>query len=152
MKLRTYKRGQAIVEMAFVLPLFIVMLLAIYDFGQAFHIWSSLNQQCVEAARAGTPRANQLIARGVYGANTHVPIQTLRDTFWSRRSPLMATERYTTESPAITGVGVATNTITVSAGYRVSLVTPIISGILSSGVGSGDGEMTITATAEARKE
>ena len=47
-------RGQALVEFALVLPIFIFVIFGIVDFGRAFHCWTSLNYQCIQAVRAGT--------------------------------------------------------------------------------------------------
>ncbi len=156
MRLNKSNHGQGLVEMALVLPLFLILILGIYDFGIAFHTYSTLNQQCVEAAKAGTVRLNQLIGRGVFGSNTHVSIDTVRNAFWQRQSPLMPKDNYLENSPIITGVGVATNTVKVSAKYKITLITPVVTAIFGSGVFSSgttpSGDLILSASAQMTKE
>lgn len=151
MNITKKNRGQALVEMALVLPIFLFTLMAIYDFGITLHIWSSLNTQCVEASRAGAIRTNQLVGRGIFGSNTHAKLQTVTDAFWRLKSPFMSTANYTPAQPVVVGVGeVGVSTVTVSSSYNVSLITPLIGGLIGSAGGSG--QLTLSATATAQKE
>ena len=45
------ERGTAVVEMALVLPLLLILVLGILDFGKAFNYWNDTNQLAAEAAR-----------------------------------------------------------------------------------------------------
>jgi len=45
------ERGTAVVEMALVLPLLLVLVLAIVDFGKAFNYWNDTNHLAAEGAR-----------------------------------------------------------------------------------------------------
>jgi Flp pilus assembly protein TadG len=48
---RGHPHGQALVEFALVLPLFILLLLGIFDFGRAVYAWSTINNAAREGAR-----------------------------------------------------------------------------------------------------
>ena len=45
------ERGTAVVEMALVLPLLLVLVVGIVDFGKAFNYWNDTNHLAAEAAR-----------------------------------------------------------------------------------------------------
>jgi Flp pilus assembly protein TadG len=143
------KRGQSLVELALVLPLFLLVFLGIVDFGITLHVWSALNEQCVQAARVGTKRLNQLVARNVFSSTTHAPLADVQAAFHKYRSPLMATENY--QNIAYTGVGeTGAQEVRVSAEYKISFYTPFL-GTMFGGPG-GDGKVTIQAMARERKE
>lgn len=142
--------GQAMVEMALVLPLFLMILCAIYDFGCAFHIWSSLNTQCVEAARAGAVR-KVFLAFGTYGSKTHASLDDVKAAFRKHRSPMVNPANYVSsqgQDPEITGVGEPNVAkIRVSIGYQFIPLTPMASVFLGGSTG-----ITLHASAEAAKE
>lgn len=50
---RRYENGTSVVEMAFVLPLLLLLVFAIGDFGIAYTRWNSLTNAVREGARAG---------------------------------------------------------------------------------------------------
>lgn len=142
------KNGQAVVEMALVLPIFIVLLIGIFDFGRALHVWSNLNHQCVQAARAGTKRINPLIARNVFSTSTHPPLEELQTEFWRYRSPLMPQDQYS--NLTFSGVGTNDQTVEVKASFNLTLYTPILGSVI--GGEKGSGALTIHASAQERKE
>jgi Flp pilus assembly protein TadG len=45
------QRGAAVIEMALVLPLLLLLILGILDFGKAFNYWNDTNQLAAEGAR-----------------------------------------------------------------------------------------------------
>ena len=47
------ERGQSLVEFAFVLPIFLLVLFAIIDFGMAFHAWIAVTSSAREGGRLG---------------------------------------------------------------------------------------------------
>lgn len=141
--------GQAIVEMALVLPLFIFMILGIFDFSRAFHAWSNLNYQCTRAARLAARRINPLIGRNIFSNKTHTESESVREIFWQFRSPLMATDNYL--EPEFAGVGNSDRVVEVRAGYRISLYTPLIGKLISDDHGSTNSILLRAATQE-RKE
>lgn len=142
------RKGQGVVEMALVLPIFLFVLLGIVDFGINLHIWATLNQQCVQAARTGSKRINQMVARDLYTPSTHLPLSKVEEAFWSFSSPLMASASY--ENVSFQGVGQYDEKVVITAQYNCSLYTPLISSLL--GIGGGDGRIKLSARAEERKE
>ena len=51
------ENGQTLVEFALVLPIFLLVLFAIVDFGMAFHSWITVTNSAREGARLGAVRA-----------------------------------------------------------------------------------------------
>ena len=151
---RSLNRGQAMVELAFMLPVFIVLILGIVDFGRAFHCYSVLNSQCVSASREASKRNMQLIARGVYTSTTHVvDVSTsnrpIFDAFWRHKSPIMSQADFTPGEPngyKIVGVGTNAEKVTVTATFNMNLYTPLVGSLIGSA--NGDGKLTITAEAK----
>lgn len=145
---KTTNRGQAVLEMAIVLPIFIFVFIGIFDFGRALHIWSNLNYQCMQAARAGTKRIHPLIARNVFGTTTHSSITEVQKAFWNFQSPLMPTDKYTNIN--FGGVGTTNQNVEVRASFNLTLYTPVMGSLV--GDSSTGGALTITAVARERKE
>lgn len=144
------RRGQAVLELALVLPIFLLVFFAIIDFGRAFHIWFSLKHQCVEAAKVAGKRKNLQAAVNLYGTATHADQKAILDTFWSGMSPIMSRDLIV--GPMLEGVGISTPTVTVSAGYRFSPVTPFVGGLIGNGQAPEDRGMTFSAAATMWKE
>lgn len=142
------KSGQAVLEMALVLPIFLIILIGIFDFGRALHCWSNLNYQCMKAVRAGTRRINPLIARSVFSSTTHPSLNEVQQAFWQFRSPLMPEDSFS--NITFTGVGTSERTLEISASFNLSLYTPILGGLV--GGNSKEGAITIQAVAREEKE
>lgn len=140
--------GQAVLELALVLPVFLILVIGIFDFGRALHCWSNLNHQCVQAARVGTKRINPLIARNVFSSTTHPAISDVQKEFWRYRSPLMPEADYS--NITFSGVGTNDQTIEVKASFNLSLYTPILGPLV--GGDQKSGALTIHAAARERKE
>ncbi|HNW36716.1 MAG TPA: TadE/TadG family type IV pilus assembly protein [Candidatus Ozemobacteraceae bacterium] len=150
------RTGQATVELALVLPLFLLLVFAIVDFGRVFHIWSCINLQCVEAAREASKRKNQIVARNAFTSTTHTPLAQVEAAFNAHRSPAMDPANYRNPvhtgifMPQFDGVGDNATETTVSVGYRVEALTPFIGQIFSKL--SGKSEIIIWAKAVEPKE
>jgi Flp pilus assembly protein TadG len=54
---RKREDGQSLVEFALVIPIFLLVLFAIVDFGMAFHAWITVTNSAREGARVGAVRA-----------------------------------------------------------------------------------------------
>lgn len=52
-RFRTTETGQSLVEFAMVLPLFLILLFSLVDFGRAFYSWMIITNAAREGARAG---------------------------------------------------------------------------------------------------
>jgi Flp pilus assembly protein TadG len=53
------EKGQALVEFAFLVPIFLVLVFAIVDFGMGFHAWISVTNGAREGARLGAVLATE---------------------------------------------------------------------------------------------
>ena len=148
------KKGQAVVEMSLVLPIFLLVVVGIFDFGRALHCWSSLNHQCVQAARAASKRTNQLVARNIFTSTTHTSLKEVKKVFWESRSPIMATTDYTEPDWIASGVASSRDSVTISASFHLTLMTPFLGNLLSSSDDDPDksGALTISASATEKKE
>lgn len=113
--------GQAILEMALALPIFMLFLIAIFDFARVFHAWASLNNQVVTAVRLATRRQHSLI-RGIYGPNTHTPREKVLEAFHKQKSPWIPSNWIS--KPLLLGVGDNSREVTISATCTVELITP----------------------------
>lgn len=148
--MKSRRSGQGVVEMAFVLPVFLFVLIGIIDFGRAFHVWTSLNRQCVEASRVGTKRLHQLIGRNLYTATTHESFANVEAAFWNARSPMMIQTNYSELSFDGIQINRASEFVHVSAKYELELITPFMGTLV--GKANSDGKLTIYAEARERKE
>lgn len=143
------KSGQATVEMALVLPLFLFTLIGIFDFGRVMHAWGTLNYQCIQAARAATKRIQPLVARDMFTSTTHTPEDSVKKVFWRFRSPIMTENNYS--AIEFSGVGAyGIETVEVKASFDFSPITPLLGSLIGSG--SKPGTITIHAVAKERKE
>ncbi len=53
------ERGQGMVEFVLVLPIFLLLVFAIVDFGMGFHAWLTVTNSAREGARLGAVRGTQ---------------------------------------------------------------------------------------------
>ncbi len=53
------EKGQALVEFALLIPIFLILLFAIVDFGMGFHSWITVTNSAREGARLGAVSATQ---------------------------------------------------------------------------------------------
>jgi Flp pilus assembly protein TadG len=99
-----HERGQSLVEFAMVLPLLLVLLFGIVDFGRAFQSWISITNAAREGARVGTTGATAT-------------------TICAR---VEATAAVSGATCTVTGVpGMTGDNVTVKVDYTLSLITPI---------------------------
>jgi Flp pilus assembly protein TadG len=126
--------GQSLVEFTLVLPIFLLVLFAIIDFGMAFNAWITVTNSAREGARVGTvgASANDIEAR-------------VRDA----ASSLEQTDLTVTITNA---QGVSGESVVVDVGYTYSLITPLssIMGLVSGG-SIGD-TLNVSSTADMRLE
>ncbi len=147
-------KGQALVEMALVLPIFIFLVIGIIDFGRAMHSMSNLNHQCIQAARAGAKRIRPLIAKNLFTDSTHPSTEAIITAFWHNQSPIMNKSGYNMDEennqPKIQGWGKNSESITVSATYDIDILTPLIGSLV--GKKNSSGRIRLSATATEKKE
>ncbi len=143
---RKKRTGQALVELALILPLLVAILIGIIDCARAFHCWSAVNHMCVEAARAASQRKNFRVIPNFFGPDTHNNASAAIEAFNRYRSPL--TPPNLTSTPVFTGIGQATDTVTVTCTFQFR---PWIPGLSYFFRGSG-GAIILTGHAVQRKE
>jgi len=116
--------GQTLVEFALIVPIFILMMVGIFDAGRAVYAWSTINNAAHEAVRLAIVDQNtadvraravsQSVAVGVDSAD--VSIRWLSSTY-TDVAPCNATPRY----------GCA---VEVSVAYEFTAATPVISQLM----------------------
>ncbi len=147
MSVRTKRySGQALVEMALIMPFLVMIFIGIVDCARAFHCWSTINHMCIEAARIASQRKNFRVIPNFFGPDTHESLTTTRQAFYRYISPMTASESITVN---FTGVGQATDTVTITCTYRFKPWFPGLSRLIGK---SSDGTLTLHGNAVQRKE
>jgi Flp pilus assembly protein TadG len=128
------EKGQALAEFALIIPIFLILVFAIVDFGMGFHSWISISNGAREGARLGAVSGTQqqIIDRVHEVTNTLDPAK---------------------ETITVTNAGGASGTsVTVEVDYDYALITPIssIMGLVSGG--SLGTNLNLSSTAEMRIE
>lgn len=115
------ERGQAMVEFALVLPIFLLVVFAIVDFGMGFHAWITVSNSSREGARIG-----------VVGANAATVEARVRDTASSLKDDANLA---VTVTNAVDQGGDPGESVKVDVDYNYQLITPLssIMGIVSGG-------------------
>jgi hypothetical protein len=107
---RKREDGQSLVEFALVIPIFLLVLFAIVDFGMAFHAWITVTDSAREGARLGS---------------VHAPAATIeqrvRDTAESLDQGLLTV----TVTNADDQGGQPGESVEVDVSYSYSLITPL---------------------------
>lgn len=117
-KLSRDNRGQSLVEMALVLPLLIIILFGIIEFGRVFHSYLVITHASREGARVGVVgQSNAEIEQRIHNAAT-LDLDKLTITI----TP-------STQEARTPGVP-----LIISVNYQVDLFTPILAGILPNSV------------------
>jgi Flp pilus assembly protein TadG len=153
---RPRTRGQALVEVALVLPLFLLLLMTLFDFGRLIYIQHTINQDAREGVRRGIVSTDGLTAAtfpGQYAAiraaaRVLAPGVPMTDAaiFGADALGGCAIASDTPPAPADTcfyplGVTAPNATVVVRIRVTVNFITPIIGNIFGSGI-------TIQARAE----
>lgn len=120
--------GQAMVEFALILPIFLLILCGIIDFGWLFYNQLSLNNACREGARYAV--VNTAEGNGTQAIINH--IENATTTVFANDGVRIDVE-YTTPSDPTAG------DVTVSMEADISFFTPVLSTVLGE-------ERTITST------
>ncbi|MBF0548642.1 MAG: pilus assembly protein [Candidatus Riflebacteria bacterium] len=122
-KSKNRPRGQSLVEMALVLPLVLVFILGFIDLSLAFHVYSTVNFQCVAAATVARTRVSGIPS--TYTSSTHAPLTDVQNQFWYYKSPLLTTSSYDSGNPVVEGVGTSSSSVRVSAVAHYKPFCPI---------------------------
>lgn len=139
---RETEAGQSLVEFAFILPAFLLLLFAMVDFGRGFYSWLVVTQAAREGARAAAVQLdNNGINAKIYGS------------FCSTGAPpsgcALDTSKLTITKTNVQGARGSQATVQVR--YTFSYVTPI-GGIVRLVSGGSLTAPTISSTASMRLE
>jgi Flp pilus assembly protein TadG len=121
---RNKARGQSVVEMALLLPVLLLILFGLIEFGRALFIYTVVSNAAREGARQGLvePTNQDLIKKAAYSRLILIPTSTLGITITydtgDLSMPIPATDVIKGESRVV-----------VRTGYRFRMITPIISSI-----------------------
>jgi Flp pilus assembly protein TadG len=109
MRLRRDQRGAALLEMAFTLPLLLLISVGIFEFGRAFEVWQVLTNAAREGARVAvlpgisdamvTARVQEYANAGVLDAGVTPTVTIVRDTTVSYGSGTASGSKVTVTYP-----------------------------------------------------
>ena len=126
--------GQSLVEFALVVPIFLLVLFSIVDFGMAFHAWITVTNSAREGARVGAVRASSADIE-----------QRVRDTATSLDQANL--------SVGITNAGgLPGESVVVDVSYDYSLMTPLADLLNMVSGGTIPATLNLGSTADMRLE
>jgi hypothetical protein len=131
--------GQTLVEFTLVLPIFVLVMFAIVDFGLAFHAWITVTNAAREGARVGAVRAT----------NADIE-QRVRDTAQTLDQANLSVAPSCPPSPACPGQ--PGGSVVVDVSYRYSLITPLADLLNLVSGGTIPSTLTLSSTADMRLE
>ncbi len=126
--------GQSLVEFALVLPIFLLVLFAIVDFGMAFHAWIAVTNSAREGARLGAVR----------GSATEIEQRVWDTTGTLDQANLTVTVTNAEGDPG--------DSVIVDVSYAYSLMTPMADLLALFSGGTISDELTLSSTADMRLE
>ena len=126
--------GQSLVEFALVVPIFLLVLFSIVDFGMAFHAWITVTNSAREGARVGAVRATSPQIE-----------QRVRDTAESLDQANLTVSVTNAE-------GAPGGSVVVDVSYDYSLMTPLADLLNMVSGGSIPATLNLDSTADMRLE
>lgn len=132
------EKGQALAEFALLVPIFMLLLFAIVDFGMGFYSWITVTNAAREGARLGAVLATE---------------QQIEDRVYQTSDlPNEATNMTVTVTNAADVGGQPGESVVVKVDYNYDLITPL-AGLVQMLSGSVLGPtLTLSSTAEMRLE
>lgn len=100
------ERGQSLAEFALIVPIFLILVFSIVDFGMGFHAWITVTNSAREGARLGA----------VGGSEAQI-IERVRDTAGTLKGQLDVT--------VDNAQGGAGQSVAVDVRYRYDFITPL---------------------------
>lgn len=129
--------GQALVEFALTIPIFVVLLFALLDLGRLVYINNALAEAAREGARWGSVQGRSGTAAGMTSIATHttgmlaaVPSPTVTVTCQNRNLNTVAT-------------CASDYFLTVQVSSQVSMLTPVIAGLVGTKTYSATSKVTV---------
>ena len=126
--------GQSLVEFVLVLPIFLLVLFAIVEFGMAFHAWIAVTNSAREGARLGAVR----------GSATEIEQRVWDTTGTLEQGKLTVTVTNAEGDPG--------DSVIVDVSYAYSLMTPVADILALVSGGTISDELTLSSTADMRLE
>jgi Flp pilus assembly protein TadG len=137
-------RGQALVEFAIVIPIFVLILVGIFDLGRAVYAWSTVNNAAREGARQAVvdqtvthirDRASQhAVALGLDATDVSVAFRNGEDT---------GACTYLTNAKTDDDAFAASCLVRVSLNYDFAAATPMIANLVGTFTLNGESTMPI---------
>ncbi len=137
-RIGTGEKGQALVEFALLVPIFLILLFAIVDFGMGFYSWITVTNSAREGARFGAVQAS-----------TDDIIQRVKDTSDLINEDAKMT---VTVTNAADNGGDPGESVVVKVDYKYDLITPLASLIAFLSGDTFGSTLTLSSTAEMRLE
>ena len=136
---RKREDGQALVEFALVIPIFLLVLFAIVDFGMAFHAWITVTNSAREGARIGS---------------VHAPAATIEQRVRDTTDTLDQGNLTVSVSNADDQGGQPGESVVVDVSYDYPLIVPLagLLNIVSLGAVSMPDTVTVGSIADMRLE
>src|SRR5207249_4329934 len=128
------ERGQGLVEFVLVLPIFLLLVFSIIDFGMGFHAWLTVTNSAREGARVGAVRSTQAQI-----------VQKVKDT----SSELNSCNMTITVTNA---QGTPGTSVIVKVDYDYTLITPLDAIMNRISGGKVGPKLKFTSTADMRLE
>ncbi len=127
--IRKGEKGQSLAEFVLILPIFLILVFAIMDFGLGFHAWLTVTNSAREGARLGAVRA------AASGSCDSDP-STVSDNIECRVRETADALDQTNLTVFITGAqGTPGSSVVVKVDYDYDLITPLdnVLGLISGG-------------------
>jgi Flp pilus assembly protein TadG len=136
------QRAQSLVELAFVLPVLLILVFGIVDFGMGLHSWIVLTNSTREGARLGVVHAPSSGALHCSPLPTAGSIERKVCDTAANLKPANVTITVTNADPGVTKSGQA---LTVKVDYKYDLITPFAAFLQLS-------SLTLSSTVQMRLE
>ncbi|MGD0204933.1 MAG: TadE/TadG family type IV pilus assembly protein [Dehalococcoidia bacterium] len=126
--------GQSLVEFTLVLPIFLLVLFAIIDFGMAFNAWITVTNSAREGGRLAT--------LGATATAVEQRVRTATSTLDQSKLTVTVTNAQ----------GTSGDPVVVNVSYKYSLITPLANIMTIVGGGTIKQTFTLSSTADMRLE
>ncbi len=139
--------GQSLLEFALVLPIFLLVLFAIIDFGMAFHAWIAVTSSAREGGRLGAVHPSLSGAGSPcdgYGSLASCIEERVRDTAGSIGDEVTVQITNADGDPG--------ESVVVDVSYTYTLITPLAGVLNLIGGGGIDDTFDLSSTADFRLE
>ena len=134
---RKEEGGQSLVEFALVVPIFLLVLFAIVDFGMAFHAWITVTNSAREGARIGA---------------VHAPAATIEQRVRDTATSLEQANLDVSVTNADDQGGQPGESVVVDVSYSYSLITPLADLLNMVSGGTISNTFTLDSLADMRLE